>query len=326
MRKYSLLFLSFASLCSIAAEPRLEFEQPTFDFGEVDQGEKVKASFAFKNSGDGPLDILKVVPTCGCTTAELDKKQYQPGESGIISVTFNTQRFPGKVTKRITVESNDPNRPRTSVTLKGNVTVDIRYAPNSLFFADARMGQSATHEININTGRMANLELSDVEVNIQPECLNARVVQVDATHARLVVTADGSKFPSQKSQINGTLSFQTNSKAQKTIRIPISIRIQRPIATSPRSVYMFASKEGKPREVTVKVRSTDNSNFQILGVESNSEFISITRGKDEGREKYLVATLSGQAELGKFEAEIRVTTDNPEQKEVRIPVRGSVVK
>ncbi len=42
------------------AAPNLVIEQPTYDFGEVSQGQMVRHSFSFSNDGDDPLLIEKV--------------------------------------------------------------------------------------------------------------------------------------------------------------------------------------------------------------------------------------------------------------------------
>ncbi len=41
-------------------QPAISFESTEFDFGEVDQGEKVEHVFLFKNTGNGDLLIEKV--------------------------------------------------------------------------------------------------------------------------------------------------------------------------------------------------------------------------------------------------------------------------
>ncbi len=45
---------------STSKEPRIEFAQTEFDFGEVEAGEKVQHTFSFKNVGDADLVIAKV--------------------------------------------------------------------------------------------------------------------------------------------------------------------------------------------------------------------------------------------------------------------------
>ena len=47
--------------------PIIEFENLTFNFGSISQGEKASHSFRFKNNGKANLVISKVEGSCGCT-------------------------------------------------------------------------------------------------------------------------------------------------------------------------------------------------------------------------------------------------------------------
>src|SRR5438093_11945731 len=49
--------------------PRIQFEQPDYDFGKVSSGESVKHTYTFTNTGDALLEVSAVHPSCGCTTA-----------------------------------------------------------------------------------------------------------------------------------------------------------------------------------------------------------------------------------------------------------------
>ena len=62
--------------------------------------------FRFMNVGDVPLTISEIKPDCGCTTAELAKKTYQPTETGEIVVTFDIGSRQGLQTKKIRVKTD----------------------------------------------------------------------------------------------------------------------------------------------------------------------------------------------------------------------------
>ena len=54
----------------------------------------ILAKFRFTNVGTAPVKITNVRPSCGCTTASLQKTEYAPGLSGEIDANF---RFDGRV-------------------------------------------------------------------------------------------------------------------------------------------------------------------------------------------------------------------------------------
>lgn len=102
--------------------PVIEFEEMEFDFGTITQGEKVSHEFKFENTGDKDLIISNAYADCGCTVAEVPKKPIPPGESGMIRVTFDSEKKTGMVTKSISVVTNCmPNK--QVVKIKANIHV-----------------------------------------------------------------------------------------------------------------------------------------------------------------------------------------------------------
>ena len=102
--------------------PSISFANEKIDLGEVKQGPQVNGEFEFTNSGKSLLVIKKISPACGCTGVVADeKKEFQPGETGKIKFTFNTEGRLGVNEKTIAVETNDPNHPSKTVSFKCNI-------------------------------------------------------------------------------------------------------------------------------------------------------------------------------------------------------------
>ncbi len=102
----------------------LKFDQDTYDWGKVMDGEKVTHVFKFKNTGSEPLIISNAKGSCGCTVPEWPKDAIAPGKSGEIKVVFDSKgkgAVGGKEdSKRVTVTANtDPVD--TYLTIKGKV-------------------------------------------------------------------------------------------------------------------------------------------------------------------------------------------------------------
>ncbi len=97
------------------AAPDLQVATPTFDFGEIYQGEKVPHVFEFSNQGDEPLLIDRVRSSCGCTAVLVSQKNIPPGGKGELKATFDSSRFRGAISKTIYLYSNDPVRPDHAV-------------------------------------------------------------------------------------------------------------------------------------------------------------------------------------------------------------------
>lgn len=99
---------------------KMSFEEETFNFGEVKEGAIVKHTYNFTNTGKVPLVISDASSTCGCTVPTWPKAPIAPGETGEISVEFNTQNKHREQKKPIIITANT-NPARTVVHLEGFV-------------------------------------------------------------------------------------------------------------------------------------------------------------------------------------------------------------
>jgi hypothetical protein len=76
------------------------------NFGKIAEGQKLEVSYHFKNSGDKPLIIDKVQPSCGCTVADQPTEPVAPGNEGIIKAVFNSDKHVGPNHKTLYVFAN----------------------------------------------------------------------------------------------------------------------------------------------------------------------------------------------------------------------------
>jgi hypothetical protein len=124
---------------ALSGPPRLTFPEAVFDFGKVEQGEQVSHTFRLTNQGGQELRIESVKTSCGCTAAVTSSDVIPPGQEGAISATFDTSRYSGEKTKSISVYSNDPAQPMTTLTLQGEILVEVEVDPPQLYFGRVRL-------------------------------------------------------------------------------------------------------------------------------------------------------------------------------------------
>lgn len=75
----------------IVAEPMNEDDEP------------VTFLYAFRNVSDRSVDIRRLVSTCSCASASVDKMMVAPGESAAISVRYSPKGHPGKFERKVFV-------------------------------------------------------------------------------------------------------------------------------------------------------------------------------------------------------------------------------
>ena len=109
--------------------PRIGFNENTFNFSDIKQGEKVEYTFTISNSGKSDLVIRKVTASCGCTAVSPQDDVITGGENTTLKVIFNSAGKVGKQNKTITIISNDPQHPRSILWVKGNVIAATNPAP-----------------------------------------------------------------------------------------------------------------------------------------------------------------------------------------------------
>jgi len=98
----------------------IEWIEQTKDYGKITQGQKLEVSFRFKNTGDKPLVIESVHPSCGCTVADPPKEPIAPGNEGEIKGSFDSNGKEGDQHKTLVVTANT----------KGGQTHDLAFTVN----------------------------------------------------------------------------------------------------------------------------------------------------------------------------------------------------
>lgn len=99
---------------------KLVMQESEFDFGTIDAGITVKHVFTFVNEGSAPLVISKINTPCGCTAPIWSKEPIEPGQTGEITVTFNSTGKAGNQVKSLSIIYNSEMSP-TMFTIKAMV-------------------------------------------------------------------------------------------------------------------------------------------------------------------------------------------------------------
>ena len=99
------------------------FSEKSYDFGDMKQGDKKEFTFNLTNNGKTDLIIRNVRASCGCTAVAPAKKVIAGGETAPIKVTFDSRGKRGRQSKSITLITDDPKTPTTTLRVSSNVIV-----------------------------------------------------------------------------------------------------------------------------------------------------------------------------------------------------------
>ena len=101
--------------------PVLYFSETKHDFGKVKEGNVVEYTFKFHNKGNETLTIKDVRTSCGCTAALVSSEKLEPGVEGTLKVELDTKNRSGKMSRTITIQSNDPKDPTKVLTVYADI-------------------------------------------------------------------------------------------------------------------------------------------------------------------------------------------------------------
>lgn len=99
----------------------VKWMEPNRNFGTITEGDSVKFTYKFKNTGQHPLFISGVKAECGCTGIQYQEKPIWPDEESELVVKFDSFNESGDVYKTITVTTNTSNKVHHVLSFHGRV-------------------------------------------------------------------------------------------------------------------------------------------------------------------------------------------------------------
>ncbi len=152
-----LVFGALAFAAPLTAQPKLQVPK-AHDWGRViprsNVGEqpKVTAEIPFTNVGTEPLIMTEVRPSCGCTSAPLDKDTLAPGESTVLRVSLNLPQQNGPIEKWITIRTNEAENNNVHLmALRANVQRPIQMSQAYLAFNSTSLGNETEATIDLTS-------------------------------------------------------------------------------------------------------------------------------------------------------------------------------
>lgn len=251
--------------------PRIKFESLINDLGDIDPGSNNITEFSFTNVGTALLKIVNVKPDCGCTQLTLEKKEYEPGESGVMKFKYHAVSRPGPVTRRIAVTTNDAVEPQITLTIKARVVERVAYEPtrlNLLLKGDDDKLPKVT---------LTSLDGKPFKINGVKSSVNSVSAEfdpaVEATKFVLTLKVDKTQLRKVSS---GVVEFTLTHPAAKSISIPFSALTQ--FKVNPPTIIVFDAEPGKPmiRE-NVTVLNNYQEDFEIASVTSKTGITKVIK-------------------------------------------------
>lgn len=121
--------INFVIRCNILVDQKnsqssgalLFLPENQFNFGQVKEGTTVSHTFELVNKGSDVLQIKDVRTSCGCTAALVSSPTLKPGEKGTLKVDLDTKGRQGKMSRTISIFSNDTEQSTKVITIYAEV-------------------------------------------------------------------------------------------------------------------------------------------------------------------------------------------------------------
>jgi len=247
--------------------PEIRFEQLVYDFGEVGPSAKQTGQFKFTNVGEGLLKITKVGRCCGVVT-RLDKMEYEPGESGVLKVEWDSGPRESTMTRKLVMHSNDPNTPATNLTITAKVVLQIDWEPKRLkLFLDE--DNAGCPKVTISS--IDNRPFSITGFKSTADCITADYdPKAEATKFVLEPKVDTEKLQKNlKGRINISLNHPMGNAATILYSVVPKYTVNPPL------LIIFNADPEKPIVRTISVLNNYEKDFEIESLTSENNIVTL---------------------------------------------------
>jgi hypothetical protein len=199
--------------------------------------------FVFTNEGNGPLEIVAVKPSCGCTTAGDYEKIIAPGGKGKIPLRVATNNFSGFINKTATVITNmAPPDSTVTLAVKGDVWEPLACVPKTIGFGRIAVQDpqsiASVQKVTIGNNSTTPAKLTNVR------CTNP------SFKGEIKELEPGKKFeframlvpPFQGGVINGTYEMDTGVPEMPKLELPVSVYLAAELEVFPSRLPLPATR------------------------------------------------------------------------------------
>ncbi len=236
------------------AAPRIECEEPKYDFGTVIGRNQISHEFIIWNRGDEPLVISKIKNCCG-TKSKIDPMTIPPGSNAVCTTVFTTKNRYGEQDKQILLITNDKKHLYYDLRMTGTLLKPIEFSPRLVRLGDLMPDGTISETITATNLLDKAVTLDSVSTTVKG--LEAVILESTARSWKVQLRRESIVAIGQ---LNGQmhLNFSTG-----TVDVPVIGTVKPIIQATPDKIQLSAGSS-KEVERLVMLRSGDGRPFEIL--------------------------------------------------------------
>lgn len=148
---------------SAGTAPRIEVDQPLYQFGAMQRGTTKSHEFEFRNIGQSPLTLNVGGTSCKCTIGNVSNAPIPPGGSVKVKLEWSALVNPGPFRQTATILTNDPLNSRVELSVEGEVTEATGIYPPDFMFDKVTAGDARTADVFVLAFAQDELKVSEPE-------------------------------------------------------------------------------------------------------------------------------------------------------------------
>jgi hypothetical protein len=315
------------------AQSPLSWDGMAHDFGNIPDTAMVTHIFRFTNRTDKRVTIQSAAGSCGCTVPALEKKAFEPGESGEMTVTFNPQHRRGPQPKQITVMYAEPaGTPSTVLTINSNVQPLMVVEPMKMYLMEVDAKQGKSTEITVS-GRKADFQVLGVDTtnpNLSISVGEKRAVTIDGEQFQQYPVSVMVKPNAPLGEFQTELAIRTNEPTAASTNYIFVADVVGELKATPNKLTLRAYTPNIPFANVVTLESRSGRSFKVTSVEVEGRddmqlVADVEPNNMTGKPAYTVRLNGVTPDVtGMVSGEIIVKTDLPDNPEIRLPFSTSI--
>jgi len=272
-------------------------EQTEHDFGTLSLDATGEHEFVVRNTGDAKLTLVAGETSCRCTLSKIGSAEVPPGGETKVLLTFKGVDHPGPYRQTATILTNDPARPRVTLTIVGRITAVARAAPAELVLSqvsaevpsrgEVRVFGYVDEPLRITGWTLVDRQTADrFEVSAEPLPPDQLRDEPTARSGMLLTVTTKPGLP--QGEFQQTIRLATNLPGAGTIEVPIRGTVTSDIGVagrgweSSRSMLVFGAvsqRTGAQRRLSLIVRGPHRQQVHFAVTRVVPESLKVTLGE-----------------------------------------------
>jgi len=249
-------------------------------------------------------------------------KEIPPGGVGEVKASFRSKGYQGKVTKSLTVETNDPDNGKVRLSILGEVIAEVMVTPRHLNFRNVSkeaLPKPIRLEVRLRKGK--GLKIREVSADHPAIALKEeKRTENEATYSVSLVE----NVPTGR--LTGKILIKTNSKKTPKTKVPFYAFVQGRVKLSPQMLSLGVIRPGEPSSRDLTLRGTGGAAFSVDRVKATTDAITSEILPEKVGESYRLRVTydPGEKTHGRVSERLTIFVGGEEKEVLEVPVYGNI--